>query len=83
MSITGQGDHDRARSWMQTSLLVAVRDLEAKFAGANITVLVSMPGCSVGPEPPLVHKPAFSHATTANQDDLRAVLRALLAETQQ
>jgi hypothetical protein len=74
---------DKARTWMQTQLLISVRELEVKFAGANITVLVSMPGCGRSPNVLTVHKPEFSHATTAVPEDLRACLGALIEEMTQ
>lgn len=72
-----------ASEWMRTQLLVATRELEARFPGANITVLVSVPGCAKQTDPTKIEKVPFSHATTANEDDLRAVVRALHTELHQ
>jgi hypothetical protein len=65
-----------AQAEMKSKLTLAIRYLESVFPGANVTVLVSMPGCGrlVGKFPP------FSHATSADEIDLAAVASAFAGE---
>lgn len=67
-----------SRIWMQTQLTMAVRALEDKFPGANVTLIVSAPGCGAPVSAPLRQNPEYSHATSAEQSDLRAILRHIL-----
>lgn len=60
--------------YMRGQMVMALRDVERRFEGAHVTVIVSKPGTALDAQP------EFSHATSAEPADLSHVLRGLLAE---
>lgn len=61
---------------IKAEMLALARKTEDQFPGANITIIISEPGCAASDDP------AFNYATTADAADVMAVLRKLLAENQ-
>lgn len=59
---------------IQAELLAVCRRVEAQFPTANVILFISEPGCGMSDDP------AFNFATTAQPEDVLAVLRAFLEE---
>lgn len=58
---------------MGAEMLLVVRQIEQRFAGAAVTLIVSAPGAAKG-------SPQFSYASTGHPDDIAAVMRSWMLE---
>lgn len=62
-----------AATAMAAEISMITRKIEAHFPGTNVTVFISAPGAARG-------SPEFNWTTTAQPDDLRAVIKSFQIE---
>ena len=75
MSDQANGTPIDPADYMRGQMVMALREVERRFPGAHVTIIVSAPGTAMAGG-----EAQYSHATSAKPDDLAFVLRQHLAE---